>query len=316
MATTAIQPIPTRTPPANETTRLLISSVVGAAFVLGGILVAGTLVPKLFQGVTLGNSFVTALVKILAQVAVVCGMAYLGGKVAGANPPRGLRGGIFLVISVVIAFFFLVRAVALNFGDIPGAVVAAALGALGLRYLTSKGGVGTMQSLEEQGWFHTTSYKRTQGRRMRQYTMGGILLVGLSGVWSLIHHDSLGAGDLVYRMPFGLPSLTAITDAKFSVPLVLGLATLWLAWRAINIPAFADFLIATEAEMNKVSWSSRKRLIQDTIVVLVTTLLLTLFLLVVDLFWGWFLADLLHILPKADPAKIKQSDESGQKLPW
>ena len=31
-----------------------------------------------------------------------------------------------------------------------------------------------------------------------------------------------------------------------------------------------DFLIATEAEMNKVSWTTRKRLVKDTIVVLVT----------------------------------------------
>ena len=64
----------------------------------------------------------------------------------------------------------------------------------------------------------------------------------------------------------------------------------WFAYRVVNLPTFAEFLIATEAEMNKVSWTSRRRLYQDTIVVLVTTVLLTLFLLVVDLFWGWLLS--------------------------
>mgnify|MGYP003579247066 CR=1 FL=1 len=41
------------------------------------------------------------------------------------------------------------------------------------------------------------------------------------------------------------------------------------------------------------SWSSRKRLVQDTIVVLVTVVLMTLFLLLVDMFWGWLLSTVL-----------------------
>lgn len=315
MATTAIQPAPTPTPSANPNVALLVSSVVGAAFVLGGVVLAGVGVPLLLKNAAIGNSFVTAFVRILAQLAVVVGMAYAGGKVAGPNPPKGLRGGIFLVISTVITFFFVVRAVALNFGDMPGAVAAALMAFLSFRFLTGRG-IGMMHALEEQGWFHTTAYKASQGRKMRRYTLIGLLLVGLSGVWALMHRDALAAGDLVYKMPFGIPNFTALTDQQYSVPLLIAAATLWLAWRAVNIPTFADFLIATEAEMNKVSWASRKRLVQDTIVVLVTTLLLTLFLLVVDLFWGWFLADLLHILPKADPTKVKQSDESGQKTPW
>jgi preprotein translocase SecE subunit len=69
------------------------------------------------------------------------------------------------------------------------------------------------------------------------------------------------------------------------LPLLLAACTLWLAYRIVHYPAFADFLIATEAELNKVSWTTRKRLVQDTIVVLTTMLFLTLFLFVVDLVW-------------------------------
>jgi preprotein translocase SecE subunit len=72
--------------------------------------------------------------------------------------------------------------------------------------------------------------------------------------------------------------------------LLLIALSLWVAYRLVNHPTFADFLIATEAEMNKVSWTPRRRLIQDTIVVLTTVLILTLFLFVVDVFWGWLLS--------------------------
>ena len=52
-----------------------------------------------------------------------------------------------------------------------------------------------------------------------------------------------------------------------------------------QLPRFADFLIATEAELNKVSWTTRPRLIQDTIVVLMTTFLLAVFLFSMDELW-------------------------------
>lgn len=315
MATAALQSPPPPTTPAIDKAKLLAASAVGAAFILAGVGLAGYGVPTLFRGVNLANGFITAFLRVALQLAAIGGLAFLGGKIAGANPPKGVRGGIFLIISAVATLFFLVRAAAFNFGDIFGAVVAAALVFGLVRLITGRRGIAWMHALEEQGWFHTNSYKRSQGRKMRQYTLVGIAGIGLSGTWALMHSDLL-AGDLVYRMPFGLPNLAVLTDAQFAVPLLLALAVLWVAWRAVNIPAFADFLIATEAEMNKVSWSSRKRLVQDTIVVLVTTLLLTLFLLVIDLFWGWFLADLLGVLPKADPSKVKPSDVAGETRPW
>jgi preprotein translocase SecE subunit len=315
MATAAVQSPPPPTTPASEKSRLIVGSAVGAAFILAGIALAGYGIPALFKGLTLGNGFITAIVRLVAQVGVVAALAYTGGKLAGANPPIGLRGGIFLFIAAVFNAFFLARAFWSNFGDVAGVVVGALVLALSLRVLLGDRGVRWMKALEEQGWFHTHSYKRSQGRKMRQYTLVGLLLIGLSGVYSLMSRDALDTGDLVYRLPFGLGSFTALVDQRFAVPFLLALAVLWLAWRAINIPTFADFLIATEAEMNKVSWSSRKRLVQDTIVVLVTTLLLTMFLLVIDLFWGWFLADLLGVLPKADPNK-KPTDVAGETRPW
>ncbi|MBS3820407.1 MAG: preprotein translocase subunit SecE [Planctomycetes bacterium] len=54
---------------------------------------------------------------------------------------------------------------------------------------------------------------------------------------------------------------------------------LWL----VNRPRTADFLIATEGEMKKVSWSSRKEVIGSTKVVIVTTFILAAILFIVDL---------------------------------
>jgi preprotein translocase SecE subunit len=86
-------------------------------------------------------------------------------------------------------------------------------------------------------------------------------------------------GPLLYR------TLRLLPGVQFTVPLLLLAVSLWLAWRIVNYPTFADFLIATEAELNKVSWTTRPRLIQDTIVVLVTVVLMAVFLFSMDVIW-------------------------------
>lgn len=86
-------------------------------------------------------------------------------------------------------------------------------------------------------------------------------------------------GPLTYR------ALTLLPSVQFTLPLLMLAAGLWLAWRIVNVPAFADFLIATEAEMNKVSWTTQRRLIQDTIVVLVTVVLMAFYLFSMDVVW-------------------------------
>jgi preprotein translocase SecE subunit len=80
--------------------------------------------------------------------------------------------------------------------------------------------------------------------------------------------------------------LTMLPGVKYTIPLLLAVVSLWLAWRLVNVPTFADFLIATEAEMNKVSWATRRQLAQDTVVVLVTVVLMTIFLFFADVVWS------------------------------
>jgi preprotein translocase SecE subunit len=102
-----------------------------------------------------------------------------------------------------------------------------------------------------------------------------------------------------------------LPDVQITVPIVLLALIVWLSWRIVNYPTFADFLIATEAEMNKVSWTTRKRLYQDTIVVLVTVILLTVYLFVVDGIWIKALSTVrvLQIDIQAEQTRLRESSQ-------
>jgi preprotein translocase subunit SecE len=75
---------------------------------------------------------------------------------------------------------------------------------------------------------------------------------------------------------------------RYGVSGALLLAGFWMAYRLVNVPAFADFLIAVEAEMNKVSWPTRTELYRSSIVVLVTIFALAFVLFGFDFFWDSF----------------------------
>lgn len=114
----------------------------------------------------------------------------------------------------------------------------------------------------------TDLYKPIQGRHARLYTGLGLLLIVLAGAYQV----SQASIEYTPLWRFGLPTFFA---------LALG----WVILRLVHFPPFADFLIATEAEMNKVSWITRDDLIRATTVVLVTVLVLATFLYLVDFLW-------------------------------
>ena len=112
-------------------------------------------------------------------------------------------------------------------------------------------------------------HKPKQGRLARRYTMialGGILAIGL---WRL--HETLYSYEPAIR---------------FGVPVAVGLVLGWLIFRIMQFPPFVEFLIATEAEMNKVSWTSREDLYRASTVVLTTVVLMAVFLFGVDYLWS------------------------------
>jgi preprotein translocase subunit SecE len=116
--------------------------------------------------------------------------------------------------------------------------------------------------------FDASIYKRNQGRVTRQITFAAVVL---------------GAGAGLYR--FGQFSTGLSNELRYGIPSVLFLIVAWLAYRLVNMPAFADFLIAVEAEMNKVSWPTRNELFRASAVVLITMMILTAALWVFDTIW-------------------------------
>ena len=116
------------------------------------------------------------------------------------------------------------------------------------------------------GLLRTDLYKRTQGKITRQVTCIVIWVVFALGAWRL--YDSM---------------ISVQPAIRYAVPAVLLAVGLWVGYRAVNDPTFADFLIAVEAEMNKVSWPSQTELIRASLVVIVLIFGLTLVLFAYDL---------------------------------
>jgi preprotein translocase SecE subunit len=67
----------------------------------------------------------------------------------------------------------------------------------------------------------------------------------------------------------------------------------------MNKPQNADFLIATDREMKKVNWTSRKELTGSTRIVIIFMFSIAFFLFTVDEIWGWlmYLAKVMTIKP-------------------
>ena len=129
-----------------------------------------------------------------------------------------------------------------------------------------------------QELFQFGVYKGRQGKATRQTTFALLAITIFLGVCRMFtvllvpRLDGRGMGFLI-------------------AGLVLALG-LWLSYRIVNYPPFADFLIAVEAEMNKVSWPTRDVLVRSSLVVIFVILALAGILFCYDLLWKW----LFHVL--------------------
>jgi preprotein translocase SecE subunit len=317
---------PTRTGVAS----LALASVLGAAYILGCVAAIAWGVPYLWdlgvaQFLPASLSFVSAAGLIIVLLVAVGLLAALGTSLVGPNPPRGLRGGVF----TVLVGLFVIGLITVIFGRIfeswfagapaVGMALTAVIG-LGLLVwgwilLNKPRTPARLVAFEDQGWFSSARYMGSQGMRVRRGTMLGILLLAAAGIYSLYSHGTLvtAARNWIVRIPFTQDQYVwLLPDVQFTVPLLLAAASLWLAYRVVNLPIFADFLIATEAEINKVSWGTRRSVIQDTVVVLVTVLLLTVFLFVMDLAWGWLLSSRVVNVLRVEPNRPAQTSQMDQ----
>jgi preprotein translocase subunit SecE len=117
------------------------------------------------------------------------------------------------------------------------------------------------------GIFQVGLYKASQGRITRQVTCGTL--------WVII-------GLCAYRLQ---QTMFAYGQLQYLVPLLVIGAGGWAAYRLVNYPRFADFLIAVEAEMNKVSWPTRAKLVRSCVVVIFVIFSLAIILFGFDMLW-------------------------------
>jgi len=116
-------------------------------------------------------------------------------------------------------------------------------------------------------------YKRGQGKYTRTVTFAAGGLIGLlvaHYVWNQLRATELGE------------------YVVYGVPVAIFVAVGLLMFRAVNRPRSADFMIATEGEMKKVSWSSKREIVGGTKVVITTSLILAVLLWAVDLAFSFF----------------------------
>lgn len=121
-------------------------------------------------------------------------------------------------------------------------------------------------------------YKPGQGYYTRMGTVVGVALVSLLGLLWLWEYFKL--------IPIG--STNPLYVAATGAILVGGAITAITYYLVFVKPGSVDFLIATEGEMKKVNWSTRREVVGSATAVIFTAVVLALFCWGLELFFVWF----------------------------
>jgi preprotein translocase SecE subunit len=121
-------------------------------------------------------------------------------------------------------------------------------------------------------------YKPGQGYYTRMGTVVGVALVSLLGLlwlWEYFKLIPIGSTNPLYVAASGAILVgAAITAVTYYLVFVK--------------PGSVDFLIATEGEMKKVNWSTRREVVGSATAVIVTAVILALFCWGLEIFFVWF----------------------------
>ena len=124
-------------------------------------------------------------------------------------------------------------------------------------------------------------YKPNQGRVVRQLTFVGATILTLLSVYQIAHMD-------LWRWLFGMMGGDTLRDGShWFMMILLGFVGVWVCFRTVNYPKFADFLIAVEAEMNKVSWPTKSELWKASLVVIFVIFAMAALLFLFDIVWTY-----------------------------
>jgi len=152
--------------------------------------------------------------------------------------------------------------------------------------------------------FQLGVYKRTQGKITRQVTFAALAIGFVLAAYSLHNFMKANWARLIYGMFSESLAETLVywsdrLSLHYAIPGLLVFGGLWLSYRIVNLTQFADFLIAVEAEMKKVSWPTWEELVKASVVVILMIFLLAILLFSYDVIWRslfqWL--DILYVPP-------------------
>jgi preprotein translocase SecE subunit len=129
------------------------------------------------------------------------------------------------------------------------------------------------ESREPRGPGFFTIHKKGQGYWTRMLTAAGALAI-----------DVL-VSNFIYSQLRAYLSVSRTTALSIATAVFVVIAV--FAWRIMNKPGPVDFLIATDSEMKKVNWTTRKELIGSTKVVIFFVFLISAILFVIDVLFGF-----------------------------
>ena len=121
-------------------------------------------------------------------------------------------------------------------------------------------------------------YKQGQGywvRLMSAIGFGLLVMMGLVWLWDQLSGIQIGEIESVY-----VQGSIAIIVVTF-----FGLIGYHLIGRR---PKFVDFMIATEGEMRKVNWSTKREIIGSTVLVILLTIFIAIFCKIADILFSTF----------------------------
>ena len=93
------------------------------------------------------------------------------------------------------------------------------------------------------------------------------------------------AGVFAKKSLFGFCSVQRSGTAAVILIAVFGILGYWLIGRK---PKTVDFLVATEGEMKKVNWSTRREVVGSTFIVIVISAFIAALCMVFDFVFAWF----------------------------
>jgi len=140
-------------------------------------------------------------------------------------------------------------------------------------------------------------YKPGQGYWTRMGTAGGtVLLIAVLARFIFISMNTRTKLDWIMINGLEKPGFPTI---KLVITAIFCAVSAGLAWYYFNKPRVVDFFIATESEMKKVNWTSRKEIVGSTKLVIAFMFLTGIFLFLVDLFFAWlfYMIKVLHKAP-------------------